>query len=165
MKQVYPSEEFEQRELFRLLKVLTQVWPKFNLIIHIPNGGAGPLRGMAGRMKAMGTKAGVSDIFYPVARQGYHGCWIELKSRKPSARLSDDQRLWLVAMRYEGYYSIFCNGYKEALQAIIFYETGIDLSMTDIDYLPQMLFIKGKNSIQDLIKRHQVMQKCENLSA
>ena len=86
---------FSYRDIFAIR------WPLVQLLFHIPNGGSGPLKGMAGKMKAQGVKPGVSDLFLPVARQSFHGLWIELKA--PRGRLSDYQRLWLDNMRDQRY--------------------------------------------------------------
>ena len=53
----------------------------FRLLTHPANEGtADPKRGA--RLKAMGVQAGVPDLLLFVARNGYHGLAIEMKSRK-----------------------------------------------------------------------------------
>ena len=47
----------------------------------IPNGGARG-RAQASRLKAEGVKSGVADLMLPVARRGYHGFYIEMKTPK-----------------------------------------------------------------------------------
>jgi hypothetical protein len=50
-------------------------------LIHIPNGGyRHPLEAL--KLKKMGVKAGVSDLFLAYPNPNYHGLWIELKSEK-----------------------------------------------------------------------------------
>ena len=48
----------------------------------------------------------------PVARQGYHGLFIELKFGK--GRTSAAQREWLDALAFEGYRVEVCYGFYEA---------------------------------------------------
>jgi hypothetical protein len=71
--------------------------PDLKNMFHIPNGGK--RNGLeAIRFKRMGVKPGVSDVFLPVAKNGYHGLWIELKTpieMKPT--VTKFQREWLMA--------------------------------------------------------------------
>lgn len=79
-------------------------------LIAIPNGGKREKKigrdgkffcPSAKRMKAMGVKAGVYDLFIPVPRAGYHGLWIENKVGKNG--LSDAQEIFGERMRFRGY--------------------------------------------------------------
>ena len=50
-------------------------------LIHIPNGGyRHPLEAL--KLKKMGVKAGVSDLFLAYPNPNYHGLWIELKVKR-----------------------------------------------------------------------------------
>lgn len=69
-------------------------------LFAIPNGG-GRSKAEAGRLKAEGVKAGVSDLFLPLQRQGCAGLWLELKA--PKKKPTPDQRAWLVRMARAGY--------------------------------------------------------------
>jgi len=150
MRSLQRSEEQDQKMLFEQLGLLQTIWPKLALAFHIPNSGAGPLRGMAGRMRGMGVKAGVPDIFYPVARQGYHGFWIELKSLKPGARVSPEQTAWLNCLVAEGYRALVCRGYQQALEQIVSYETGLIYSAVEIVRLPVICAVYGRKHIDTL---------------
>ena len=48
-------------------------------------------------MKRQGVKAGVPDICLPVARNGYHGLYIELKAGKNKA--TKNQEKWQVFLK------------------------------------------------------------------
>lgn len=77
-------------------------------LFAIPNGGKRNPR-EAARLKGLGVKAGVSDLFLPVARGGYHGLWIEMKSKNGKA--SKAQTEWLIKMRDQGYAAALCFGW------------------------------------------------------
>jgi hypothetical protein len=63
------------------------------------------------------VKAGVSDLFLPVSRQGYHGLWIEFKATPPDdAAVTDSQKNWLKEMLAQGYQAALCKGVDEAMQ-------------------------------------------------
>jgi hypothetical protein len=69
-------------------------------LIHIPNGGyRRPQEAI--KLKKMGVKAGVSDLFLAYPNAHYHGLWIELKSEK--GKLSPEQRHWLNLMEEISY--------------------------------------------------------------
>lgn len=111
-----PKEEDEQIALFRWAAYNVGKWPELKLLIHIPNGGKRS-KAEAARFKAMGVKAGVSDIFLPVARGGNHGLWVELKRLK-SGRLSADQAEWIQEMTRHGYAATVCRGWQQAAKVI-----------------------------------------------
>ena len=69
-----------------------RAYPKIaKLIIHIPN--EGPRSRRYGKLlKDMGLRAGVCDLFIAIANHGFHGAWIEIKSRK--GVLSNTQQLF-----------------------------------------------------------------------
>lgn len=69
-------------------------------LIHIPNGGYRHPK-EAIKLKKMGVKAGVSDLFLAYPNPHYHGLWIELKSEKGT--LSPEQKHWLNLMEVVGY--------------------------------------------------------------
>lgn len=52
-----------------------------DLIHHSPNGGKRSIS-EAARFKAMGTKAGFPDLFLPIAKEPFHGLFIEMKTSK-----------------------------------------------------------------------------------
>lgn len=69
-------------------------------------------RSEASKLKKEGVKAGVPDLFLPIAKHGYHGLFIELKygSNKATAK----QREWIIALNKQGYHAVVCNGFEEA---------------------------------------------------
>lgn len=63
-----------------------------------------------------GMLKGVSDLFLPAARAGYHGLWIEMKHGH--GRLTPDQRNFIEAMRRFGYMAEACWGADAAIELI-----------------------------------------------
>ncbi|MFW6345235.1 MAG: VRR-NUC domain-containing protein [Halomonas sp.] len=96
-------------------------------LIAIPNGG---LRhhATAGKLKAEGAKAGVSDLQLPLARRGHVGLWIEMKapSRRPKTPgsptgESDDQIAWGKRMTQVGHLYRVAYTMTEAANLIAWY--------------------------------------------
>jgi len=105
-KKYVPTEADEQ--------IVFASWLDINQILyfHPPNGGFRNEREGA-KFKRMGVKAGVPDIVIPIARQNYHGAFIELK--RIGGKVSLHQKFWLVRLEEEGYFTAVAYG---ALQAI-----------------------------------------------
>lgn len=89
----------------------------------IPNGGyRDPVT--AARMKAEGVKAGVPDVFLPVARYDFtdgslecHGLYIEMKKPK-GGRLSADQIEFQAFCKEQKFAYIMCKTWREAAETI-----------------------------------------------
>jgi hypothetical protein len=95
--------------------------PELGLLFHIPNGG-GRSKREAGILKAMGVRAGVSDLFLPVPAGTKHGLWLELKAI--GGAISTEQRVWLGEMKKNGYSAFLCVGWEEARDRIVEYLGG-----------------------------------------
>jgi len=74
-------------------------------LLAIPNGGARSPR-TAGRLKAEGVKAGVWDLFLPLARLGYLGLWIEMKS--DTGDVSPEQKKFRARVERAGFATLVC---------------------------------------------------------
>lgn len=105
------KESDEQQALFQWAKLMQGKHPELSLLHSIPNGGKRNAR-EASRLKREGALAGVSDIFLPVARKGFHGLYIELKIK--GGKPSDNQKWWIAETSKQGYYSTVCFGWTEA---------------------------------------------------
>ena len=116
-----PTEDEEQIWLFSWAKINSGKWPELELMHHIPNGGMRS-KSEAARFKAMGVKRGVSDVFLPVAKGGYHGLYIELKAK--DGRPEKEQKDWIAAVREQGYYAAVCYGGFEAANLVGAYMKG-----------------------------------------
>lgn len=90
-------------------------WPELALLHHIPNGGTRDA--VEGKhLKQQGVKAGVPDLCLPVARGGYHGLYIELKTEK--GRASDAQKWWGGQLMDQGYFWEVCHGWESAVRVL-----------------------------------------------
>ena len=69
--------------------------------------------------KAMGVKAGVPDLCLPVARDRYHGLYIEMKTE--SGRISEAQKWWGEKLLEQGYMFEVCHGWKSAVGVLEWY--------------------------------------------
>ena len=102
-------------------------WPELELLHHIPNGGSRDVR-EAGKLKAMLTKSGISDLFLPVARRGFHGFYLEMKhdatgmSDLAKAKMvAPNQKEWIDKVIAQGYCAGVAYGYDEAVKALEWY--------------------------------------------
>lgn len=111
------AEDDEQAALFSWASVKANSGYMTRLLFAIPNGGKRNPR-EAVRMKLAGVKSGVPDMFLPVARNGLHGLWIELKRPivKGEAKpvVSAEQKYWIEQLREQGYRAEVCYGWIEA---------------------------------------------------
>lgn len=87
-------------------------------IFHIPNGGSRN-KIEAANLKRQGVRAGVPDLMLPVAKQGYHGLFIEMKVgyNKPT----ENQEKWIELLSKNGYLVKTCWGADEAINLITNY--------------------------------------------
>jgi len=116
----YRLEHDEQAALFAWTRWQHAKYPELRLMFAIPNGGHRNIL-VARKMKEEGVKAGVPDIFLPVARQGFHGLFLEMKteanrpSRGGKGGLSDLQAHWIGELREQGYRAEVAYGRDEAV--------------------------------------------------
>lgn len=112
------SELTEQIRLFNWAESIKWFVPELNMMYHVPNEGKRQ-QGTGAILKAAGMKKGVPDIVLPVARQGYHGLYIELKfgSGKPTK----EQKAFMKQLNEEGYLTAVAYGFEEAREIIRHY--------------------------------------------
>ena len=86
-----------------------------NWCYHVPNGGSrNQLE--AANLKRQGVKAGVPDLNLPVALNGFHGLYIEMKFGKN--KTTEKQKWWLEQLQKQGYKTAVCYGADEAIDTI-----------------------------------------------
>lgn len=119
MNQITMTEAQEQTALFEWARLMEGRYPELALLHAIPNGGSRhPVEAM--HLKAQGVKAGIPDIFLPVARRGFHGLYIEMKRRK-GGRVSVEQKRMILALNEQGYKAVVCAGWEQAKAHIEWY--------------------------------------------
>lgn len=115
------SEAEEQTAVMEWSQLIIGKYPDIRLLFHIPNGGSRhPAE--AAHLKAQGVKAGVPDLFLPVPRGGYHGLFVEMKTR--DGKISEAQRRWLHDLKDQGYAVAVCHGARAAIDTIQGYMEG-----------------------------------------
>lgn len=122
------SEASEQIALFMWAAqpIVLESYPELKWMFHIPNGGF-RYKGEAGKLRAMGVKAGVSDICLPIKRHEFAGLWIELKAhpkkdrKKPHRKASTEQDIWIEFFRGQGFGAMICVGWEHARDTIVSY--------------------------------------------
>lgn len=117
-----PTEDQEQAALFEWAAYSDHRFPGLSLMHSIPNGGKRNIV-TAANLKRTGVKSGVPDIFLPVARNGKHGLYIELKRIKKST-VSANQKEWISELENQGYQCAVCKGWEAAREVIIKYFKG-----------------------------------------
>ena len=122
VKELIPTEEEEQQALFRWLAFAGNQKPELLLMIHIPNEGKRS-QAAGARLKSVGLRKGVPDLFLPVPKGKFHGLWIEMKRLKGS-KTSKEQKEWIDALNGQGYFAAVCFGWVEAKETIERYMKG-----------------------------------------
>ena len=112
------SEALEQINLIRWCELQKNIYPGVELIFAIPNGGSRH-KLEAANLKRQGVRAGVPDLFLPIAKGKYNGLFIELKYGKNKA--TDKQKEWISKLNEQNYYALVCNGFEEAKNEMIKY--------------------------------------------
>lgn len=104
-----PSDN-EHRIQCACIRLFRYLYPN-GIIYAIPNGGQRNAI-VAAKLKAEGVLAGVPDIHIPMARNGYHSLYIEMKNGK-NGILSDKQKDVIDRLRNEGHKVVVCRSVEE----------------------------------------------------
>lgn len=111
MKKYNRHEEDDHQAAF--VEHFQKQYPKiFPLLFHIPNGGQRNIL-QAMRLKDAGVKPGVPDLFLALPLRGYHGMFIEMKSK--NGRLSGDQKKMTALLRAQGFHVVVCHSSVDAM--------------------------------------------------
>ena len=96
---------------------------ELSLIFAIPNelsvgsGKGGVIKGA--KLNREGRKAGVPDLFLPVARGPYHGFFIEMKKKGEKPR--ENQRQWLESLANQGYKTMVIDNFDTFINELTTY--------------------------------------------
>ena len=112
-KQDY-SEDHEQKQLIQWCRTD----PRLQFIFHIPNENTAGIK-WGIRNRQLGVKSGVPDLMLPIPSKGYHGLFIEMKTR--NGKTSENQDRWLNALNSFGYLAVVCHGWEEARDCLLKY--------------------------------------------
>ena len=115
MKYARRSEDTEQIQVMNWAHWHTGKYPELKWLHHIPNGGSRN-RAEAAKLKEMGVKAGVSDLFLPCPKGIYCGMYVEMKYG--NNRHTDRQKEFLNDMAENGYFAVTCYSADDAIKAI-----------------------------------------------
>ena len=108
----------EQAMLIEWATLMEQRYPALHWLYHVPNGERRDVV-TATKLKRMGVKAGVPDLFLPVPVGRYHGLFLEMKAKK--GRPSLVQKEWMEYLDRAGYKTEFGYGFADAAQKILDY--------------------------------------------
>lgn len=87
------------------------------LFIHVPNEGRGKISfNQMNKIKALGVKAGVSDLLFFESRHGYHGLAIEVKTK--TGTVSKAQREFLADLKQRGWLTAVARSFETGRQII-----------------------------------------------
>src|SRR5262245_20049671 len=111
-------ERPHQVALIKWVKAVQDTYPVLKLLYAVPNGGDRNLY-VARKLKAEGVMAGVADLCLPVARRGYHGLYLEMKSEEGGA--TKKQKDFLRGVMDEGYCAVIAHGFDEARGVLEWY--------------------------------------------
>lgn len=130
-----PTEEEEQKTVISWCRIQESRWPELRLIYHVPNEGKRS-KTTAAAEKAMGLRAGVSDLCLPVPRAWFHGLYVEMKAL--DGKVTKEQEEFLTAVREQGYCCCACWGADAAIWLIERYMKG-----KEFPYMPGQMVYEG----------------------
>lgn len=116
-------EQKIQINIFKWASMNLGKYPELKLLNASQNGAKRSVMNGAISKKA-GLKAGFPDLFLPIARNGYHGLFIELKTIEnkklniKKGKLSQQQKIWINSLNQEGYRAVVCYGFDSAVAEI-----------------------------------------------
>ena len=118
------TEGAHQTALMAQVALHLKEMPELIMLYAIPNGDERNSI-VASKLKGQGVKAGVPDLFLPVARGGKHGLYIEMKLAKYRNRknggCSEQQLRWHKMLKEQGYGVAMGYTWQEAFDIIVMY--------------------------------------------
>lgn len=111
------TENQIQYDFVKQIREFVLLDKRLELLHHIPNGSKFGRHRI--HMWNMGCVAGIPDFFLPVAENGYHGLYLELKSSR--GRLSDVQKEIAGRLNYQGYAYALAKSVDDAMDIVLDY--------------------------------------------
>jgi hypothetical protein len=111
-------EAQEQREFFKIVRSLETIYPELQMV-RSDQAGMRTHPAQANKAKAGGMRRGFPDIDVPIARGGYTGMHIEMKSQR--GQLTEDQKWWLAQLRDQDRKCVVCRSARQAWEKLIQY--------------------------------------------
>ena len=115
------SEAAEQETLIAWVRMMSRNIPELKWL-HASLNGVKLSPGQAAKCKRQGMVAGIPDLFWPFPSHGYHGLYIELKTR--TGRTSKIQRECMRYLKSVGYKVVVAHGWYEARKVLEAYIVG-----------------------------------------
>ena len=115
-----PTEHAEQAAFFQAIAIMANQDSRLKAVFAIPNAGKRSV-GAAVYYQQEGLRAGVPDIFVPIANTKKHGLFIEMKRK--GAKLKENQLVWIRLLEGLGYQTAVCYSCDDALSALRVYLT------------------------------------------
>ncbi|WP_345198921.1 VRR-NUC domain-containing protein [Kistimonas scapharcae] len=105
--------EYEDNELTAFMNWMRCRHPtRFVYLFHPPNGGHRN-KVTGAKLKRMGVKRGVPDVFYMEGRGCYSGLVVEFKATPPKdSVVSKEQREWIDRLRAQRFRAVVCKGFE-----------------------------------------------------
>jgi hypothetical protein len=108
-----PSEDLIQCTFFDWIYLQQEIYPDLQLMYHIPNGGSrNPIE--AKKLKRMGVRRSIPDVFMAVAKGAYHGLYIEFKSAAGEQALGQVDTMQ--NLKNHGYFCTVCHNANDAIE-------------------------------------------------
>ena len=116
------SEFAHQTALFMWVALNIKTYPELELLFAIKNEEKSGSKIVGGRFKASGVKADIPDLMLPVARNGCHGLFIEMK--RPGKKARPGQVEMGKKLQDQGYGWCCCDDWEKARDILILYLKG-----------------------------------------
>ena len=107
-----------QKSIIKWARCASSVRPELELLHSIPNGQNTTPKNRK-NLVLSGLLSGIPDLFLPVARGGFHGLYIELKTE--TGRLSVIQKKIMKLLSEQGYKTIVSRNSWDAISEIELY--------------------------------------------
>jgi hypothetical protein len=119
------EEYYIQSGLISAIELILKKYPELEYLYAVPNGMRTSMA-VAVKAKREGLKAGVPDLFLPVARLGFYGLYLETKTKKGC--LSPSQKKYKNFLELQGYKYVVYRDIETGLKILKNYLNEIDES-------------------------------------